>query len=108
MTYNQALTRYGYFRYAYFDPNVLVPPLPPVGLTRMGVLFQPKCVDGARYPVLLLVFDPALRDYIYLSQTYPSRLPPLPPSPATWSVTNLRDPSVTSPINFALTLPGEA
>ena len=71
----------------------------------LGFLVQPVCTTGAQYPVFLLVVDPSLRDYIYLSQTFPSRIPPLPPGSAGWSLTNLTDPSSSPPGGpIALTL----
>jgi hypothetical protein len=76
-------------------------------LELLGYLVQPVCLLGAQHPVFLLVVDPSLRDYIYLSQTFPSRLPPLSPGSATWSLTNLTDPSSSSPISLTLTVPDQ-
>ena len=59
----------------------------------LGYLVEPVCPAGAQYPVFLLVIDPSLRDYILLSHTFPSRLPPLPPGSAGWSLANLTDPA---------------
>jgi hypothetical protein len=106
LTYNAFLTRFGYFHFAYFDPSV-VPLLgtPLVGWTRVGVLFQPVCSADAKYPIVILECDPILRDYILLSQTSPSQLPPLPPSPATWSVTNLQNQTSLTSTDLSITVP---
>lgn len=75
----------------------------------MGYLVQPVCSAGAQYPVFLLVIDPFLRDYILLSQTFPSRIPPLPPGSTGWSLTNLTDTSAppTSRISITLSVPDQ-
>lgn len=106
LNYNAFLTRSGYFHFAYFEPSVSpLAELPLVGLTRVGILFQPVCHTGAKYPVVILEGDPVLRDYILLSQTIPSQLPPLPPSQATWSATNLKYPSALDSVDLSITVP---
>jgi hypothetical protein len=81
-------------------------PLPIVGF-RLGILFRPVCSSVAKYPVVLLEFDPVLRDYILLSQTFPIQLSPLPPSPATWSATNVKSPHSPGNIDLSIILPEE-
>jgi len=103
--YNAYLTRSGAYHFAHFDLSIVTTEIPLLGFTRLGVLFQPVCASGAKYPVVLLEFDPVLRDYILLSQTFPSQLPPLPPATATWSVTNLQGPDFLTFIDLLLTLP---
>jgi hypothetical protein len=105
LNFNTFFTRYGFFHFAYFDPSVTSAQIELAGFERLGILFQPTCFDAAKHPILLLSLDPILRDYIYLSQSVPGQLPPLPPSPATWSVTNLRDPSYLEPIDLSIILP---
>lgn len=90
----------------FFTPIVL-DGNPLVGFTRLGILFQPVCVSDAKHPIVILEFDPTLRDYILLSQIFPSQLPPVPPSPATWSVTNLQDPTASGNIDLSITLPDD-
>ena len=108
LDHNAFFTRYGYFNFAYFEPSIApLPgiPLPPAGTIRVGILFQPVCHVGAKYPIVILECEPVLRDYVLLSQTIPSRLPPLPPSPATWSATNLQNPNALAPIDLSVTVP---
>jgi hypothetical protein len=77
-----------------------------VGSLRLGVLIQPVCSSIARYPVVILEFDSILREYILQSQTSPSQISPLPPSPpAVWSATNLQGQSLSSPIDLSIILP---
>lgn len=82
--------------------------IPLVGFTRLGILFQPVCLSVARYPVVILEFDPILRDYILLSQEFISQLLPLPPSLATWSATNLQGPESSGNIDLSITLPDDS
>lgn len=89
----------------FFTSIVALTEIPLVGFTRLGILFKPVCSSVAKHPIVLLEFDPALREYILLSQTFPSQLPPLPPSVATWSVTNLQNPSSSENIDLSIILP---
>src|SRR6516165_8147059 len=106
LNYSAFLTRSGYFHFAYFEPSISpLAKLPLAGLTRVGILFQPVCHTGTKHPIVILEFDPILRDYILLSQMIPSRLPPLPPLPATWSAINLKNPHALDFIDLSITIP---
>jgi hypothetical protein len=106
LKYNSFFTRYGYFHFAYLEPDVgALAEIPLVGTVRVGILFQPVCHTGTKHPIVILECDPILRDYILLSQTAPSQLPPLPPSLATWSVTNLKNQNALDSIELSITVP---
>jgi hypothetical protein len=110
LNYNAFFTRYGYFHFAYAAPHIVSTAIPLVGRTRLGILFQPVCSSTAKYPIVLLEFDPTLRDYILLSQTFPSQLPPLPlpPSSATWLASNVQEPASLTPIELSINIPDNA
>ena len=90
------------------NKSIVQTEIPLIGFTRLGILFEPACSTAAKYPVVLLEFDPTLRDYILLSQTSPSHLLPLPPSPAIWSATNVKDSHSTGHIDLSITIPDNA